>query len=360
MSFNFSTLNLPTLQKNSKGTLVTAWQQFLLESDYPIAAVDGDFGNVTDMATRDYQTKNGLTVDGRVDNTVFEQALTQGFAVYFTVYTNSAAKLLAYLNFGIDEVKDLQQSLSAIASLSPPLQVDGDFGTNSSRGLAEAYKNLDTNFGTKLTTQLANNTKLKLAADFAPALDIINDYAKRLRQRLSGKHWVSFFANSNSIDDLASPFRQRVQAFKQALTTAGANIAIASTLRPPQRAYLMHYAFNIKAREIAPENVPPMLDVDINWVHYTAQASLKAAQDMVATYNIAYAPALNSRPIQGLAIDWDITWSGTLNIKNASGTNVSIDTPRSGFTNSQLWDIGVSYGVKKLISDQPHWSSDGH
>ncbi len=329
MTFNFLALNLPTLQKNSKGTLVAAWQQFLLESDYPIAAVDGDFGNVTEMATRDYQTKNGLTVDGVVNTTVYAQALTQGFAVYFAVYTNSAAKLLAYLNFGIDEIKDLQQNLSAIASLSPSLQVDGDFGANSTRGLAEAYKKLDPNFKTKLSSQLSNTTKLKLAADFDPALDIINNYAKRLKQRLSGKHWVSFFPNSNSIDDLASPFRQKVQAFEQALKTAGANIAIASTLRPPQRAYLMHYAFNINEGAISPENVPSMLDVDINWVHYTNQASLQAAQDMVTTYNIAYAPALNSRHIQGLAIDWHITWSGMLNVENASGTNISIGSPRS-------------------------------
>lgn len=360
MTFNFSALNLTNLQKNSKGTLVIAWQQFLLEADYPIAAVDGDFGNVTDMATRDYQTKNGLTVDGIVNTAVYEKALTQGFVVYFAVYTNSAAKLLTYLNFSIDEVKDLQQSLTAIASLHPPLQIDGDFSTNSTRGLAEAYKNLDPNFKTKLSSQLSNATRLKLAADFDPALNIINDYVKRLRQRLSGKHWVRFFPNSNSIDDLAAPFRQKVQAFEQALRTAGANIAIASTLRPLQRAYLMHYAFNINEGEIAAKNAPSVLGVDINWVHYTEHASIEAAQVMVATYNIAYAPALNSRHIQGLAIDWHITWSGTLNVKNASGTNVSIGTPHSSFTNSRLWNVGATYGVKKLTSDEPHWSSDGH
>lgn len=205
MTFNSNALALPTLQRNSEGKLVTAWQQFLLEADYPIAAVDGDFGNVTEMASRDYQTQNGLTVNGIVDATVYEKALTQGFAVYFTVYTDSAKKLLVYLNFGNDEVKDLQQSLTAIASLNPPLEVDGDFGTNSTRGLAEAYKKLDIDFQTKLANQLSNATKLKLAADLDPALDIINNYAKRLKQRQSGKYWVSFFPNSNSIDDLASP-----------------------------------------------------------------------------------------------------------------------------------------------------------
>lgn len=286
MTFNFIALNLTKLQKNSNGALVTAWQQFLLETDYPVAAVDGDFGNVTELATRDYQNKNSLSISGTVDDDTYKQALEQGFVVYSAVYTNSVKSLLAYLNFGNDEVKDLQQSLTAIASLSPPLQVDGDFGINSTRGLAEAYKKLDVDFRTKLANQLSNATKVKLAEDFDPALDIINTYAKRLRQRLSGKHWVRFFPNSDSIDDLASPFRQKVQAFEQALRTAGANIAVTSTLRPPQRAYLMHYAFKINEGAIASENVPSMLDVDINWVHYTNQASLQAAQEMVTTYNI--------------------------------------------------------------------------
>lgn len=267
---------------------------------------------------------------------------------------------MAYLNFGIDEVKDLQQSLTAIAPLSPALQVDGDFRTNSTKGLAEAYKKLDVNFRNAQTSKLSNATKLKLAGDFDPALDILNDYAKSLSQRLSGKQWVNLFPTSRLIDDLASPFRQKVQAFEQALRTAGATIDIAATLRPPQRAYLMHYAFNITKKIIASKNVPSMPGVEIDWVHYTDAASLQAAQEMVNAYNIAFQPVLNSRHIQGLAIDWQITWSGTLNIKNASGTTVSIGTPRSSFTNSRLWNVGATYGVNKLTSDAPHWSSDGH
>lgn len=54
-----------TLQKGAKGDETKQWQEFLNTQGYGLA-VDGDFGDKTDAATRDYQKKNGLTVDGIV------------------------------------------------------------------------------------------------------------------------------------------------------------------------------------------------------------------------------------------------------------------------------------------------------
>ncbi|MBH8560892.1 peptidoglycan-binding protein [Nostoc sp. CENA67] len=361
MSFKPEALQLPTLKKGSQGLTVTAWQQFLLDHDFPIAAVDGDFGNITNNATREYQTKNKLTPTGIVDNATYKKALEQGFAIYFAFYTKATNKLLAYLNLGEAEVKDLQKSLTAIATLNPPLVVDGDFGIISTRGLAETYKKRDVRFTAELAQQLSDATKTKLGSDLELALDSLTKYAKKLRERLSGKNWINFFPDSDSIEDLASPFRQKVQAFEKALRNAGATISIASGFRPPERAYLMHYAFQlINSNEIEPQDVPPMPNVDINWVHYTKIASIQAAKEMVSAYDIAYQPALTSRHTKGLAIDWEITWSGTLNIKNASGTTISIGEPRTSYENSTLWQVGRSYGVIKLIGDRPHWSTDGH
>lgn len=360
MSFKVEALQLPTLQRGAEGRNVTVWQRFLLDNDFPIGAIDGDFGNITDKATREYQTKNGLRVTGIVDNATYQKALTQEFAVYIAFYGNGVKRFLTYLNFGDNEVKDLQKSLTAIATLNPPLVADGDFGTNSIRGLAEAYKKRDVNFPTDLTQQLSNATKAKLGDDFAPAIDNITDYAKRLRNRLSGRNWINFFPDRDSIDDLASPFRQRVQAFERALQDAGATIRVASVLRPPERAYLMHYAFRISRNEIAAQNVPPMPNVDINWVHYNNAISIQAAREMVSAYDIAYRPALTSRHTRGLAVDWEISWTGTLKVKNASGNIVNINEPRTSYENSTLWQVGRSYGVIKLASDRPHWSNDGH
>ena len=54
-----------TIQKGSKGDSVSEWQKYLNSQGYNLT-VDGDFGVNTDAATRDYQTKNGLTTDGIV------------------------------------------------------------------------------------------------------------------------------------------------------------------------------------------------------------------------------------------------------------------------------------------------------
>ena len=106
--------------------------------------------------------------------------------------------------------------------------------------------------------------------------------------------------------------------------------------------------------------------VDIQWVHIDSDGnpdpttSVLAAAQMVAGYGIVFKPALTSRHTQGLAIDMSITWQGNLSIRNAAGDLVVItSSPRNG-NNSDLWSAGVTYGVIKLATDPPHWSSDGH
>ena len=51
---------------------------------------------------------------------------------------------------------------------------------------------------------------------------------------LSGPQWVSQFRESTSTDDLVDPFRGNVNRFLAALSTAGATVSIATTLRPPE------------------------------------------------------------------------------------------------------------------------------
>jgi hypothetical protein len=174
---------------------------------------------------------------------------------------------------------------------------------------------------------------------------------------ISGPDWVSQFPTSNSVDDLVEPFRDNVNRFLSALSDAGATVSIAATLRPPQRAYLMHYSFLIARGGADPGGVPAMDGVDIQWAH---DAAKPAAEAMVEGYGIVFQPALASRHTQGLAIDMDIAWQGTLTITDAQGADTTISTlPRNG-GNSALQAVGNSYGVKKLATDPPHWSSDGH
>lgn len=62
-----------TLQKGSKGDATKEWQRFLNTQGYNLT-VDGDFGGNTDAATRDYQSKNGLGVDGIVGQKTWGKA----------------------------------------------------------------------------------------------------------------------------------------------------------------------------------------------------------------------------------------------------------------------------------------------
>lgn len=359
MAFNINALKLPVIRRGSTGAAVGAWQRFLQDQNYPIGAVDNGFGAVSEQVTKNYQQKNGLVADGVVGNGTYSKALSQGFI--YRVAGLTAATLLSYLNYGAAEVRNLQQSLNAIGRLNPPLSIDGNFGLGSTKGMSEAYKILDVNFRSRLDAQLSAATKQKLGADYAPGLAILTEYARRQRARLSGAQWVRFFPASSSIDDLASPFRQRVRAFEKALRDGGATITVTNTYRPPQRAYMMHYAVQLNNRDMAPWDVPPMAGVDIDWVHYTDAASYQAARDMVNAFDIGTNPAaLQSRHTQALAIDWIISWRAPMRIRTGNGQTVTIGTPTDGNDNPALWDVGASYGVYKLEYDPPHWSVDGY
>lgn len=177
----------------------------------------------------------------------------------------------------------------------------------------------------------------------------------------SGPLWVTRFPGSKSISDLEPLFRGHVQGFVDALHTAGATVTISATYRPPERAYLMHWCCLIADSGQDPEHIPHIQGVDIDWSHGGDRVAAKsAAKAMKAAYGIAYPAALISRHTQRVAIDMTVSWLADLSIKSANGAMVKISSfPRTG-DNPNLWKVGSGYGVVKLPSDRPHWSSDGH
>ena len=188
----------------------------------------------------------------------------------------------------------------------------------------------------------------------------------------SGRAWVARFPTSASVADCAQPFRDNLTAFLAALGAAGASVNIAATLRPRQRAYLMHWCWSIVKQKTDPRAIPPLDGVAIAWAHLDDQgnfdpiASVAAAEDMVEAYGMQglnVAPALKSNHISGTAVDMAISWDGSLTIKQRDGTGVQIASlPRTGM-NPDLKTVGASYGVIKFVggaSDMPHWSADGH
>jgi peptidoglycan hydrolase-like protein with peptidoglycan-binding domain len=366
MAFNANVLGLTTIRRGSVGDSVAAWQRFLGAQKFPIGAADGVFGWTTDSATRSYQAKNNLGEDGIVGANTYRVALKQGLIFYVSNLTS--ARLLQAMNFGKAETQDLQRSLNTVLTTKPTpkypsrpaLAVDGDFGATSTRGLVEVCRQLNTQFQPTLVNQLSNSTKSKLGENFQPAMETLTEFTRRQRQRLSGPEWIKQFPASASIEDLSFPFRQYVKEFAAALKQAGAKIEITNTLRPPERAYLMHYCTKITNRSLSAGAVPPMAGVEVEWVHYTNDLSVWWANQMMAAYDIAFPPALRSNHTLGRAIDWYIEWQGTLRIQDLNGRTVEIGEPRNSFDNKQLWQVGATYGVYKLPPDPPHWSLDGY
>jgi hypothetical protein len=188
-----------------------------------------------------------------------------------------------------------------------------------------------------------------------------------MAKMLSGSEWVAKFPTSTSTNDLVDPFKSNVNKFIAALKKAGATVSISATLRPKERAYLMHWSFRIAREGQEAEKVPAMAGVDIEWVHRDSQgkknlASTKnGAEMMVLLYDIAFRPALESRHTEGKAIDMDISWtSQELTIKDGTGKDVTIKAGNKDGSNTALHQVGASYNVVKLVSDPPHWSTDGH
>ena len=103
----------------------------------------------------------------------------------------------------------------------------------------------------------------------------------------SGVAWVTRFPTSAQVADCVQPFRANLTAFIAALRAAGAAVSVAATLRPVQRAYLMHWCWPIVKAKVDPRSVPTLDGVAIAWAHddargdYDAAASLAAAQAMV-------------------------------------------------------------------------------
>jgi hypothetical protein len=183
---------------------------------------------------------------------------------------------------------------------------------------------------------------------------------------LSGAQWVARFAGSNRVADCVSPFRENLTSFVAALSAAGASTTVNATLRPAQRAYLMHWAWKIANSKATAASAGSLQGVNIKWDHPTDEASVSAAQDMVNGYGLnglKVAPALASKHISGLAVDMNISWSGTLTIANSDATSTTIATEPKNGMNVDLHAVGATYGVIKFVggaTDKPHWSDDGH
>lgn len=183
-------------------------------------------------------------------------------------------------------------------------------------------------------------------------------------RNLSGKAWwhanQGSYPNSAAVADLAPGFRGKVETFIAALRKAGAIVTPNATRRNKTRAYLMHYSFKLAKGMIRAKDIPAVEGCVIIWDHGDVKKSRIAAREMVRLFDIVFQPSLTSLHISGNAIDMNIAWTGTMKIVDGKGVTREIGAPASGAKNAALHKVGGTYGVYKLLSDAPHWSSNGH
>ncbi|MCX7284978.1 MAG: peptidoglycan-binding domain-containing protein [Novosphingobium sp.] len=257
-----------------------------------------------------------------------------------------------------DDVRQVQAGLNRFANKLGflPLVVDGRVGHNTD----DAIRRLQRAQGMPFPDGVVTPT-----GKIAQALGLVQPgVANGSTASLSGAAWwhanQARWPNESRVDALAEPFRSDVRKFLAALAAAKATVTVNATTRSMTRAKIMRYCWDIAHGLIAPEAAPAIDGVAINWVHETVEKSRNAARDMVKLFAIKKQPSLNSNHLRGTAIDMTIAWTGDLKIKQANGTEVTINTlPRNG-TNAKLHDVGATYKVlHKLPDDPPHWSVTG-
>ena len=76
-------MSIDILRRGSTGRDVVRWQNFLIGRGHLHAAADGDFGTLTERATKAFQRANGLSSDGIVGPATLGKALLLGFDAGF-------------------------------------------------------------------------------------------------------------------------------------------------------------------------------------------------------------------------------------------------------------------------------------
>jgi len=108
-----------------------------------------------------------------------------------------------------------------------------------------------------------------------------------------------------------------------------------------------------------------MAGIDIDWDHDDDGLSRAGALEMAVGFGLALPPqsllppALDSEHIAGNAVDMDITWEGTIQVRDRYHRKVALTFIQDANANDLLHAVGESYGVKKLANDAPHWSLSG-
>ena len=158
-----------TLKIGSTGSEVRKMQQRLKELGYLKGSADGDFGEATETAVKNFQANNGLTVDGKAGNATLNKLYSDSArkapattATNTPKATNTPFTSLKNGSTGA-EVKKMQQRLKELGYLKG--SADGDFG-DATEAAVKAFQarnglTVDGKAGTATLNKLYSSTALK-------------------------------------------------------------------------------------------------------------------------------------------------------------------------------------------------------
>lgn len=202
-----------------------------------------------------------------------------------------------------------------------------------------------------------------------------------------GPRWTARFRNPETEEEMLAAlarknpgdFTDRVRTLLQQLDAQGAETYVYSTVRSPERGYLIYGAF-ILSRAQSAEQVRARIDklerlnrewglnVPIRWAHPDGiEATIEAAQAMANAYDVVYATergARHSSHYTGLAIDFaavDLPRRITLTAPDGSASRAfdlsDAEQPRDlNLTPEMIEWVEVHFGLRKLRRDYPHWT----
>ncbi len=156
-----------TLKNGSTGDEVRKMQKRLKELGYLKGSADGDFGDATETAVKNFQANNGLTVDGKAGtatlNKLYSDSARKAATTTATNTPKPTSTPFTSLKNGStgDEVRKMQQRLKTLGYLKG--SADGDFGDATE----QAVRDFQANNGLTVDGKAGTATLNKLYSDSA-------------------------------------------------------------------------------------------------------------------------------------------------------------------------------------------------
>lgn len=257
-----TTTGVTTLKVGSEGADVKRMQQRLKNLGYYTGSVDGDFGAGTEVAVRDFQANNGLSVDGKAGKRTLEvlysenakkktatsvtakptggssSTTTRPTQNTATMYTNGKTDIYLRLGNSGSQVKILQNRLIVLGYLTGT--ADGEFEATTEAAVKAFQKRhdiWDDGVAGPTTLSMLYSSSAKKANSVAGHLGALKEGAIGDSVRTLQKNLRTLGYYSGSVDgDYGAGTTAAVMAFQRARGLTADGVAGKATLNAIQSA----------------------------------------------------------------------------------------------------------------------------